>query len=39
MNLDKPQNAFLVVVAVALVCSVLVSASAIGLQCLNRTKP
>lgn len=32
MNLDKPQNAFLVVVAVALVCSVLVSASAIGLR-------
>lgn len=32
MNTDKPQTAFLIVVAVALVCSVLVSVSAIGLR-------
>ena len=32
MNTDKPQTAFLVVVAVAFVCSVLVSLSAIGLR-------
>lgn len=32
MNTDKPLNAFLIVVTIALVCSVLVSASAIGLR-------
>ena len=32
MNTDKPQTALLIVVLVALVCSVLVSASAIGLR-------
>lgn len=32
MNTDKPQTAFLIVVAVALVCAVLVSLSAIGLR-------
>ena len=32
MNTDRPQTAFLIVMSVALVCSVLVSASAIGLR-------